>query len=74
MSGSPVVAVAHKGFEVEENRFMAVGGHGHRFVGVYSGRVGDLELQAQLGIVWKPQLVWDIIDVPTKGKCSFWIF
>lgn len=35
------------------------------FLGVYSGRIGDDELKAQLGIVWKAFLIEEII----KGNC-----
>jgi hypothetical protein len=73
MSGAPVVAVAHKGFEVEDARFMPMSDHGYRFVGVYSGRVGVGEMEAQLGIVWKAAVVGEVVQVPTKGPSSFYL-
>jgi hypothetical protein len=70
MSGSPVIAVAHKGFEAEPG-FLATGDHAYRFVGVYSGRLGADEMKAQLGIVWKARVVDEIVQVPTLGISSF---
>jgi hypothetical protein len=43
----------------------------YRFVGVYSGRLGHGELEAQLGIVWKAKAVDEVVQGQTKGKSSF---
>jgi hypothetical protein len=61
MSGGPVIAVAHWGFEAEP-RFLAMGDHAYRFVGIYSGRLGADEMKAQLGIVWKSRVVDEILS------------
>ncbi len=66
MSGSPVVYVRNGGAAVLGG-FMP-----HRyveFVGVYSGRhVGRNEIEAQLGIVWKPEIIRDILACRTPGS------
>jgi hypothetical protein len=46
-------------------------GNGKRFIGVYSGRVGDDTFQAQLGVVWKYDVIDEIIKSSTLGKSSF---
>jgi hypothetical protein len=66
MSGSPVVYVRN-------SDITGYGGsrpHRHvEFVGVYSGRhVGRNEIQAQLGIVWKPEIIRDILACRTPGS------
>jgi hypothetical protein len=38
------------------------------FIGVYSGRVGNDETKAQLGIVWKARVIDEIIDAKVLGK------
>lgn len=73
MSGGPVIAVAHRGFEVKSNMFIATSDHGYRFVGVYSGRLGSDEMKAQLGIVWKARVVDEILQVPIAGTSSFFM-
>jgi hypothetical protein len=63
MSGAPVYA-QEAGYwmpEGSEQSKDAVFGKGRRFLGIYSGRVGDDSFQAQLGIVWKPSAIEDII-------------
>jgi hypothetical protein len=74
MSGAPVVAISDGGYEEENGSLMQTLGRFYRFVGVYSGRLGDNEMEAQLGIVWKTQAVGEIVQVPTKGKSSFAIY
>jgi hypothetical protein len=46
-------------------------GEGRRFLGVYSGRVGDDSFKAQLGIVWKPSVIEEIIQAAMVGTSSF---
>ena len=41
------------------------------FLGVYSGRIGNDELQAQLGIVWKKKVIEEIITGQTRGNTEF---
>jgi hypothetical protein len=36
-------------------------GEGELFLGVYSGRLGEDEFKAQLGIVWKKEVIEEII-------------
>ena len=73
MSGAPVYAqetgywMPESGQGVDDSVF----GLGYRFLGIYSGRVGDSTFEAQLGIVWKEQLIQDIIDARHIGKSSF---
>jgi hypothetical protein len=71
MSGAPVIAVARRGVLEPEAGLIGNWDPGYRFAGVYSGRLGDSELQAQLGIVWKAQAVDEIVQDQTKGKSSF---
>jgi hypothetical protein len=71
MSGAPVIAIADGGYEEEDGSSVRTLGRFYRFVGVYSGRLGNNEMEAQLGIVWKAQAVDEIVQVPTKGKSSF---
>jgi hypothetical protein len=63
MSGAPVYA-QETGYWIPEGTVDpkdAVFGRGRRFLGIYSGRVGDDPFKAQLGIVWKPAAIEDII-------------
>ena len=63
MSGAPVFA-QYTGFWTPEDKSElkdSVFGTGRRFLGIYSGRVGDDPFQAQLGIVWKPTAIEEII-------------
>jgi len=75
MSGAPVF-VQQRGDWLSEERDMFGNpkkgqGLGRRFIGIYSGRVGCGEFQAQLGIVWKASVIEEIIRSSTKGKSSF---
>jgi len=75
MSGAPVY-VQQTGRWLSEEKdnlgnFQQVLGEGRRFIGVYSGRVGDDNFQAQLGIVWKPSTIEEVIQSSTIGKSSF---
>ncbi len=64
MSGSPVI-VLYRGFYINElgktnpDDWM---GEGRLFLVVYSGRVGEGEFNAQLGIVWKKDLIDEMIN------------
>jgi hypothetical protein len=63
MSGAPVFAQRSSYWipEDKEKPDDSVFGIGRRFLGVYSGRVGDNSFQAQLGIVWKPSAIEEVI-------------
>lgn len=73
MSGSPVYA-QQSGYIVPEDGVGpkdAIFGEARRFAGIYSGRVGDDNFKAQLGIVWKESAITEIIRGVKKGKSSF---
>jgi hypothetical protein len=66
MSGSPVLH-KYRGFYKTDPTEQGVSGNdwfgeGTQFVGVYSGRIGESELEAQLGRVWKKYLIDEVID------------
>lgn len=66
MSGSPVI-FRYRGFYKHNTESAQVAdddwfGEGDMFVGVYSGRLGASEVEAQLGIVWKASLIDEIVD------------
>jgi hypothetical protein len=74
MSGAPVVAIADGRLVLEDGRFgaqFAIAGRVYRFVGIYSGRLGDDEMRAQLGIVWHASVIEQIVNRPTLGNNSF---
>jgi hypothetical protein len=72
MSGAPVIAIADGDFDVEgQPAAYRKPGRVYRFVGVYSGRLGRGEMEAQLGIVWRERALSEILDVPTEGRSSF---
>lgn len=74
MSGSPVIYRrtgihgTEKGEFTEDTSIGTIQG----FVGVYSGRIGISELDAQLGIVWKKEVIDQIIDGERKDDYSPW--
>lgn len=70
LSGAPVIArlVGYWLPEGTTDQTQATVGEGRRFLGVYSGRVGDDEFQAQLGIVWKHDALLEIIRGHHEGS------
>jgi len=68
MSGSPVL-VFSRGWTVpaKSSNQSGVFGTTAAFLGVYSGRIGEDELGVQLGIVWKAQVVDEIVCGATQG-------
>jgi hypothetical protein len=70
MSGSPVVA-RHSGIlKVSPGGGMGpddVIGTVTKFIGVYSGRIGDDLMGVQLGMVWRSDLLDDILSKRTPG-------
>ncbi|WP_339033386.1 serine protease [Bradyrhizobium symbiodeficiens] len=70
MSGSPVVA-RHSGILLTgEDGGLAddsVIGTMTKFAGIYSGRIGEDEMGVQLGLVWKPAVLDDILSENTRG-------
>lgn len=76
LSGSPVIAQRTgiwfpEGVADKTDLDQAILGSGRKFLGIYSGRVGDTEFQAQLGIVWKPSAIDEIILQKVVGQPSF---
>lgn len=69
MSGSPVFMVG-QGAVIHRNRSMSFGsGRVVRFMGIYSGRYGvDDELAAQLGRVWLPQNILEVLESEVRGS------
>ena len=63
MSGSPVVfkELRCKTVKDESNYSANISTHFTKLVGIYSGRISDLNNEAQLGIVWKYQVIDEII-------------
>lgn len=67
MSGSFVIA-EHTGFFSPGRGEMSDGswiGTGRKILGIYSGRLGPSDIEAQLGIVWRRKLIDEVIQ---KGK------
>ncbi len=71
MSGSPVILRSWGGYQTEEGGLVSAAGSATRFIGVYSGRIGAQdELQAQLGIVWRAEVVDQIITAGRPGSVT----
>lgn len=73
MSGSPVI-FRYRGFYKNNPQAKEIAdddwfGEGDMFAGIYSGRLGASSVEAQLGVVWKPHLIDEIIDGHTKADC-----
>jgi len=80
MSGSPVIMRRtgfHSSQSIEDQNKNGLHptdlvGTIENFVGVYSGRIGsDNEFQAQLGIVWKKEVISKILDNKQLGTIEF---
>jgi hypothetical protein len=73
MSGSPVIAVRRGVTQPRGTSDFddSVFGTSETFLGVYSGRVDDDPLGAQIGIVWKAEMVAQIIDAGVAGTDPF---
>jgi len=72
LSGSPVIyrrdgIHTKNGFLEDDSIIGVVQG----FLGVYSGRIGKDDLQAQLGIVWKKKVIEEIIAGSIFGNIEF---
>jgi hypothetical protein len=71
MSGSPVIA-RHSSVLLTTGSDGAVEndsviGTMTKFAGIYSGRIGEDEMGVQLGLVWKPEVLKDIVSEKTRG-------
>jgi hypothetical protein len=64
LSGSPVIMQRIGVHGMVDGKMVATSSIGRirKFSGIYSGRIGDDELKAQLGIVWKARVIDEIID------------
>lgn len=69
MSGAPVIAVSN-GYHIPlgGTRNDAVFGRVEAFLGVYSGRIDDDPLGAQIGIVWKSEVIDKILECGVSGS------
>jgi hypothetical protein len=70
LSGSPVI-VQRVGIHGGTGGVLSadtIFGRIRNFVGIYSGRIGDDELKAQLGIVWKARVISEIVGAKTFGE------
>lgn len=70
MSGSPVI-VKHRGIYFQEPGKISEQdwfGEGELFLGVYSGRIGEDIFKAQLGKVWKKEVIDEIINGKKRYK------
>jgi hypothetical protein len=75
MSGAPVIARANSGSyrNAAGVPVLAMRAHGlappTKFIGIYSGRIpGAIDLEAQVGIVWKARVIEEIILGGQQGR------
>jgi hypothetical protein len=70
LSGSPVIMqrIGIHGATGGKMIGSEIIGRIRNFIGVYSGRIGSDETKAQLGIVWKANVVEEIIDGKVLGR------
>ena len=70
LSGSPVVMQRIGIHGMEDGKMLpsSILGRIRKFIGVYSGRIGKDEFQAQLGIVWKARAVEEILQARQLGR------
>lgn len=61
MSGSPVFAISQGSYQTSEGLKLMSGEPAQSFLGIYSGRLADDMLGAQLGIIWKKELIEEMI-------------
>ena len=74
MSGSPVIMkrTGIHGFDGKAMRGKELIGTIFNFIGVYSGRIGaEDEFKAQLGIIWKEEVILEILNSKVKGDIKF---
>lgn len=74
MSGSPVIMqrTGIHGFYGEKRSGKEIIGTISNFIGIYSGRIGaENEFKAQLGIVWKENVINEIIEGKQKSDIRF---
>lgn len=73
LSGSPVIYQRIGIHHVYNGKFNndSMFGRIRGFLGIYSGRIGKDEFQAQLGIVWKAKVIEEIIEGNVKDNIEF---
>lgn len=74
LSGSPVVyqrTGIHKTGPNGQLKNDSIIGRIRGFLGIYSGRIGNGEIHAQLGIVWKEKVILEIIEGNLKSDIEF---
>ncbi len=72
MSGAPVFAKSDGMYRDSKGNSVLSPGGGICFVGIYSGRnIGQTEIEAQLGLVWKIYAIKEIIKAKQIGTSSF---
>ena len=73
MSGAPVIYQRIGVHRLKEGKLSGNSTFGRirGFLGVYSGRLGNGEMLAQLGIVWKARVIEEIIDGGKRGDTQF---
>lgn len=63
MSGSPVILRAWHSYTSTDESIKFISGTATKFLGIYSGRIGDDdEFKAQLGIIWRADVILEIIS------------
>jgi hypothetical protein len=71
MSGGPALYYSKTGVvPVEPGSYLSVGRPLHIHQGVYVGRMGDSEFEAQVGVVWKKSVIDEIIDRGLPGHST----
>lgn len=70
MSGSPVFTRSIISVRIPGKQISGIGVR-NRFIGIYSGRVGDDTFLAQLGIVWEEAAILETIIGKKVGESSF---
>jgi len=77
MSGSPVIVrrsglIRRRGEKSDAPIVSSdIIGTAEGFLGIYSGRIGDDELGVQLGLVWRAEVIDEIIRGGVRGKPPF---
>ncbi len=67
MSGSPVFKMGEDRIDLFKDKpQMSVFVQQSNFVGIYSGRLEDSDIELQLGIVWKAYLIQQVIEGDTR--------
>jgi len=74
MSGSPVIMrrTGIHGFDGRKIKGDDIIGTIENFIGIYSGRIGaENEFKAQLGVVWKKEVIDEILEAQQVGDIKF---